>query len=85
MTDIQNETSGETGRHQWHKGPRLCGAAMSWKQEDNWQNLQKDSGQETMEFEKQVVRIPIRLRKVWDRTLCRGQSPPKQENILHTG
>jgi hypothetical protein len=29
--DIREETSGTTGSHQWHKGPRLQGAPASWK------------------------------------------------------
>jgi hypothetical protein len=33
--------SGETGRHQWNKGPRLNGATKSEKGEDIQEDLQK--------------------------------------------
>jgi hypothetical protein len=44
-----------------------------------------DSGLEIVEFGKQVVGIPVRLREVRDWTLWRGRSPPKREERLHAG
>jgi hypothetical protein len=41
--NVREETSGETGRHQWSKGPRLKGAATSWKREDIQQDHQEGS------------------------------------------
>jgi hypothetical protein len=51
--------SGETGRHQWNKGPRLKEATTSEEGEDIRKDLQK-----TVEFEvaKQIVGTSIRLR-----------------------
>jgi hypothetical protein len=39
--DVQKETSGETGRHQWHKEPRRKTAAKSEEGEDNRQRHQR--------------------------------------------
>jgi hypothetical protein len=37
--DVQIETLGKTGRHQWYKGPRLEETTMSEKGEDIRQDL----------------------------------------------
>jgi hypothetical protein len=39
--DVQDETSGETRRHQWNKEPRLKTATTSEEGEDNWQQHQR--------------------------------------------
>jgi hypothetical protein len=40
--DVREETSDETGRHQWNKGPRLKEAATSEEGEDIRQDLEED-------------------------------------------
>jgi hypothetical protein len=45
--DIQEDTSGETGRHHWNKEPRLKTAAISEEGEDNWEQhkrMEKEMG-----------------------------------------
>jgi hypothetical protein len=42
MTNVREEMSGETGRQQWNKGPRLKAATTSEEEEDIRQNLQED-------------------------------------------
>jgi hypothetical protein len=41
-TDVWEETSGETGRHQWNKDPWFKEVTMSWKREDIRQDLREN-------------------------------------------
>jgi hypothetical protein len=41
---VQEEMSGETGRHRLNKEPRLMTGAVSGKQDNTWQDLQEDHG-----------------------------------------
>jgi hypothetical protein len=43
MTDVRDEISGETGRHQWNKEPRLKGATQSEEGEDIRQDLRENN------------------------------------------
>lgn len=49
---------------------------MSEEGEDIWQDLQEDR---KLEIAKQTIRISIRLQKMRDWTLWRGQPPPQQK------
>jgi hypothetical protein len=95
-TDVREETSGETGRHQWTKEPRLKKAATSEEGEDNRQRHQRTE-QETgatsvktfrktieLEIAKQIAETSIRLLKMSVTTLWRGQPSPKRKKRLHT-
>jgi hypothetical protein len=74
--DAREETTGSSRMQQWNKGTRLKGAATSRKE--------KISGRifsETVELKvaKQIVGISIRLQKMSEWRLCRGQPPLKQK------
>jgi hypothetical protein len=63
--DVQEETSGETGRRHLNKEPRLKTGAMFGKQDNTWQDLQEDHSTE-LEVTKQIGGTSIRLQKMSD-------------------
>jgi hypothetical protein len=80
-TDVRDRTSGECGRHQWNKEPRLQGAAMFLKREDIRRDQQEAVLQEIV---KRIAGSSIRFREMRDWTLWMGRCLPKLENRLHT-
>jgi hypothetical protein len=65
--DVQEVTSGDTGKHHWNKERRLKTAITSGKQDDIRQDLrEKTIG---LEIVKRTVRFSVRIRKTSNRTL----------------